>query len=197
MITDYLFLSSPDFRLRRMLRLTFSVLATSALIFSACASGTQQTADAPASTPPPVTQATPAPTPAPQILLASAEAARLAAGGSGEAVVRLNIAAGWHVNANPPSDKFYIGTEVRAEPEGGVAPGQPIYPPALTRKFEFSDQPLAVYEGSVVVRLPLRAEATAAKGPRSLRARVRYQPCNDRECLQPRTVEIDIPVTVS
>lgn len=111
--------------------------------------------------------------------------------------MRLNIAEGWHVNANPPSDKFYIGVEVQADAGGGVTPGRPVYPPALTRKFEFNQQPLAVYEGSVTVRLPLRAEASAAKGSRSLRARVRYQPCNDRECLPPQTVEVDIPVTVS
>lgn len=176
--------------------MTLLVPALCALLFSACTQGTTPTANAPSATATPTAQAAAPPTPAPQVLTVAAEEARLAAGGSGEAAVRLDIAEGWHVNANPPSDRFYIGTEVQAEPQDGVAPGKAIYPPGLTKKFEFSQQPLAVYEGSVVVRLPLRAEASAAKGTRTLRARVRYQPCNDRECLQPRTVEVNIPVAV-
>jgi DsbC/DsbD-like thiol-disulfide interchange protein len=174
-----------------------TVLALCALLCSACASGPGPVANAPAGTPTPAPQAAPTRTPAPQIVTARAEEARLAAGGQGEAVVQLDIAEGWHVNANPPSDKFYIGTEVRAEPQGGITPGQPSYPPALTRKFEFSDKPLAVYEGRAVVRLPLRADGSATKGRHTLRARIRFQPCNDRECLQPSTIDADIPVNVS
>jgi DsbC/DsbD-like thiol-disulfide interchange protein len=183
-----------------MRRTTFPALALCAFVCAACSGGAPPAANAPAAanTPAPAAKApaAPSPTPAPEILIATAQEARLAPGGGGEAVVRLNIAEGWHVNANPPSDKFYIGVEVQAEADGGVAPGKPVYPPAQKRKFEFATQSLAVYEGSVAVRLPLRAAATAAKGPRSLRARVRYQPCNDRECLPPRTAEIAIPVNV-
>jgi DsbC/DsbD-like thiol-disulfide interchange protein len=180
-----------------MTRLTFFVLATCVLLCSACASGSRPAANAPGATPSPAVKVAPTPQATPQIVTAAAEEARVAAGGAGEAVVRLDIAEGWHVNANPPSDKFYIGTEVQAEAQGGVRPGKPVYPPALTKKFEFSDQPLAVYEGRAVVRLPLRADASAAKGRHTFRARVRYQPCNDRECLQPRTIEADIPLTVN
>lgn len=179
-----------------MTRLTPVVLALCVLLCAACASGSRPEANAPAPAPSPAAQAA-TPQATPQILTATAEEARLTAGGAAEAVVRLDVAEGWHVNANPPSDKFYIGTEVQAGPQGGVTPGKPVYPPALTKKFQFSDQPLAVYEGRVVVRLPLRADASAAKGRHTFRARVRYQPCNDRECLQPRTIEADIPLTVS
>jgi DsbC/DsbD-like thiol-disulfide interchange protein len=177
-----------------------TVVAFLTFFLSACASEPGLPANAPAGSPTPSAPAakmaaTPQPTPA--IVTATAEETSLKAGGRGEAVVRLDIADGWHVNANPPSDKFYIGTEVRAEAEGGVTPGRPVYPRGLTKKFEFSEQPLAVYEGRTEVRLPLQVEASAAKGRRTVRARVRFQPCNDRECLQPSTVEADIPVNVS
>jgi DsbC/DsbD-like thiol-disulfide interchange protein len=180
-----------------MTRMTIVLLALGALLCSACGSGSGPQADAPAASPTPAPRAAATPTRSPEILKAAAEEARVTAGGAGEAVVRLDIAEGWHVNANPPSDKFYIGTEVQAEAQGGVTPGKPVYPPALTKKFEFSDKPLAVYEGRVAVRLPLRADASAAKGRQTFRARIRYQPCNDRECLQPRTIEAEIPLTVS
>ena len=179
-----------------MQRIILGLVFACVLFAGACTSGQQGTAEAP-TTATPGAKPSATPTAQPQIVTATVEEARLAAGGAGEAVVRLDIAEGWHVNANPPSDKFYIGTEVQAEAQGGVTPGKPAYPPALTRKFEFSPQPLAVYEGQAVVKLPLKAAADAAKGRHTFRARIRYQPCNNRECLQPRTVEAYIPVTVS
>src|ERR687888_151008 len=91
--------------------------------------------------------------------------------------------------ATPPADKFYIGTEVRAEPQEGITPGKPIYPPAVSRKLSFSDKPLAVYEGQAVIRLPLNADKTAAKGRHTFRAKIRVQPCNDQACLPPREID--------
>jgi hypothetical protein len=131
------------------------------------------------------------------IVTAAGEALKLGAGGAGEAVVRLEIAEGYHVNANPASDKFYVATELSAEPQEGITPGKPVYPSASTKKFQFSETPLAVYEGRAVIRLPLRAAADATKGAHLFRAKIRVQPCNDQACLQPREVEASIPVTVN
>ena len=173
------------------------------LAAASCTGGPQGTAEAPtAATPaagnvaPATPQATPAAQQPQQPVAAAADEARLKAGGSGEAVVKLDITDGFHVNANPASDKFYIPTELTAGPEAGVTPGKPSYPKALTKKFKFADKPLAVYEGRAEIRLPLRAEASAAKGPHTLRARVRVQPCNDEACLPPRTLDVSIPVVV-
>ncbi len=149
-------------------------------------------------TPAPAASAPPAPTQTPQaqVVTATVEEAKLAAGGAGEATVRLDIAEGYHVQANPASDKFYVATELRAEPQDGLTPGKPTYPAGLQRKLGFAEKPLAVYEGSVRIRLPLRADAAASKGRRTLRAKVRVQPCNDEVCLQPREIDAPIPVTI-
>ena len=182
------------------------ILLGLSLAASSCTGGPQGEAQAPTAATPGASNAstsntsaanTSATTPAqPQPVSASAEEARVKAGGGGEAVVRLDIAPGYHVNANPPSDKFYIGTELTVGPQEGVTPGKPVYPSALTKKFEFSEKPLAVYEGRASIRLPLRAEASAAKGAHTLRAKVRVQPCNDQACLPPRTIDASIPVVV-
>src|SRR5438105_1809374 len=81
-------------------------------------------AASPAATPA-AAQATPATVPPPQPVNVNVEEVQLAAGGAGEAVVRLDIAEGFHVNANPASDKFYVATEVQAEPQEGITPGKP------------------------------------------------------------------------
>ena len=120
----------------------------------------------------------------------------VAAGGVGEAEVRLHVAEGFHVNANPPSEKAFIPTQLDASAAGGIEPGKPAYPAALTKKFGFSEKPLKVYEGETAIKLPLRAGAASVKGRHSLPAKVRVQPCNDEVCFPPVTIETSIPVTV-
>lgn len=131
-----------------------------------------------------------------QEVTATVEEATLQAGGSGEATITLDIKEGYHVNANPPSDKFYIGTQLDVTPAEGLKPGAPVYPSPVSRKFAFAEKPLNVYEREAVIKLPLQADASAAKGRHTLAARVRVQPCNDQACLQPRTLETSVNVTV-
>ncbi|MBA3241491.1 MAG: hypothetical protein H0T60_09745 [Acidobacteria bacterium] len=185
-----------------MLRNIFIALFLgAALLCAACAADRQDASNSTPKASPDANQTTPpekpAATPQPQVVTASVEEVKIDADGSAEASVRLDIAEGYHVNANPPSDKFYIGTELQAEPQEGITPGKPVYPPALTKKFSFAEQPLAVYEGRAVIKLPLRAERLAAKGRHTFKARIRVQPCNDLACLPPRTIEASIPVVVN
>ena len=141
--------------------------------------------------------AAPSPAPKPQPVTATVEEATLDAGGEGEARVRVDIAQGFHTHANPATDKFYIPTELRAEPQEGLTPGKPVYPPGVSRKLDFFDKPLALYEGSVVIKLPLRADKDAAKGRRTFRAKLRVQHCDDKVCFPPQTIDAPIPVTVN
>jgi hypothetical protein len=151
----------------------------------------------PAPSPSATQKAAPSPTPQAQPVSASVEEVRLDAGGTGEASVRLDIAQGYHTHANPATDKFYIATELRAEPQDGITPGKPVYPPGAQRKLGFAEKALALYEGSVVIKLPLRADKNALKGRHALRAKLRVQPCNDEACLPPRDLDATINVTIN
>jgi len=186
-----------------MFRKTFIALSLCApLFFSACAGGeSQQTSTTPSSsaatsTPAATARATSNSTPETQVVNASAVETKLAAGGAGEAAVNLDIAEGYHVHANPASDKFYIATELQAAPQEGITPGKPVYPKALMSKLGFAATPLALYEGQPVIKLPLRADGNAAKGLHTFRVTVRVQACNDQACLPPRNIETIIPVTI-
>lgn len=190
-------------RQKKLAGLSLFPLLCASLLFNSCGGGQTNADNAPATNAGATAGSTPSPGAAqapssntPQRVTATVEEARLAAGGEGEAAVRLDVADGYHVHANPASDRFYVATEVRAEPQEGVTPGKPVYPPALSKKFSFSDKPLAVYEGSVLVRLPLRADKAAAKGRHTLRATIRVQPCNDLACEPPRNIDAAIPVTI-
>jgi thiol:disulfide interchange protein DsbD len=113
--------------------------------------------------------------------------ARLAARPA-EAVVDVTIAAGWHVNAHLPHDAFLVPTVLEVLPPPGVRAGDVVYPPAIERVLPFSGgKPMALYEGRVRLTAPLAGSATAAG---TLRARLRYQACDDTHCLPPRTLEL-------
>jgi hypothetical protein len=111
----------------------------------------------------------------------------------GEALVLLNIKPGYHVNANPATYPYLIATEVTAEKVEGLEVGKVIYPPAKKQKFQFAEEPLAVYEGQIEVKLPFKA---AGKGSRSLPLKVRVQACDDEKCFPPATLNTTVSVEV-
>jgi len=136
------------------------------------------------------------PTPA-QIVRASADALTIKAGGTTDASVRLQIADGYHINANPASFSYLIATELQVAPAHGLNAGKPVYPASVSKKFQFAPQPLAVYEHEALIKLPVRAAADAPKGTASLPAQVRVQACDEEKCFPPTTVKTDIPVTIN
>ena len=117
-------------------------------------------------------------------------------GTSADAIVRLAITSGYHVNANPATYSYLIATEVKAGNDQGITVGTPTYPVAARKKFEFADEPLAVYEGNIEVKLPLRIDAPVTSGPRSLPITVRVQACDTEKCFPPATLNATIPVKV-
>ena len=117
----------------------------------------------------------------------------MSSGNSGEALVLLNIEAGYHVNANPATYPYLIATEVIADKVEGLEVGTPIYPAAKKQKFQFAEEALAVYEGQVEVKLPLKV---ASKGSRSLPLRVRVQACDHEKCFPPATLNTNVSVEV-
>jgi hypothetical protein len=178
----------------RRQNLLLSFLICVPFAFASCGGGGSNANGVAALTPGP---AAPSPAPQAQPVTATVEEVRLDAGGSAEASVRLDIAKGFHTHANPATDKFYIATELRAEPQEGITPGRPVYPPGAPRKLGFADKPLALYEGSVVIKLPVSADKSATKGRHTLHTKLRVQPCNDEACLPPRDIDAPIPVTIN
>ena len=117
----------------------------------------------------------------------------ISGGNDGEALLLLNIEAGYHVNANPATYPYLIATEVTADKVEGLDTGKAIYPPAKKQKFQFADEPLAVYEGQVEVRLPIKV---AGKGARSLPLNIRVQACDHEKCFPPATLNTSVSVEV-
>jgi predicted component of type VI protein secretion system len=131
-----------------------------------------------------------------QVVKVSSPPLSIPANGSADAVATLAISPGFHINANPATFSYLIATEVSPGKVEGVTVGAPGYPAAEKKKFQFAEQPLAVYEGEVPIKLGLRAEKNAAAGSRSLPITVRVQACDEEKCFPPATLNSTISVTV-
>src|SRR5215216_353713 len=130
------------------------------------------------------------------VVKASPQEVTIAAGESGEAVVRLQITDGYHVNANPPTFSYLIPTELKLTPVDGIAVEFVTYPDALTRKFSFSEKPLAVYEGETTLKARLKADKTTKPGAHNLSAKLRVQACDDKVCYAPGAIDLVVPVNI-
>ena len=117
-------------------------------------------------------------------------------GGSAEAVVRVTIQSGYHVNANPPTYPYLKATQLELSSTEGVLVGPVTYPQALNKKLAFAEKPLAVYEGETELKTTLKADKTAGTGARSLSAKLRVQACDDQVCYPPGAIDFTIPVNI-
>jgi thiol:disulfide interchange protein DsbD len=130
------------------------------------------------------------------VVEATPQEATLAAGESGELVVPIKIANGYHVNANPPSFSYLKATELQIPTANGVSVEFITYPDPLMKKFSFSDKELAVYEGEAVLRARLKADKSAQTGKHNLSAQLRVQACDDKVCYAPGVIDLLVPVNI-
>lgn len=131
-----------------------------------------------------------------QVVKINLTSATIAKGGSTDTTINLTVSPGYHINANPATFPYLIATEIKAGNTEGITSDKPIYPVAKKQKFEFAEEALAVYEGNVDIKLPLKASATAVTGERTLPITVRVQACDTEKCFPPATINTKIAVEV-
>jgi len=130
------------------------------------------------------------------VVKATPQTITLAPGESGDALVRLQITNGYHVNANPPSQPYLKPTEIEIPPAQGISVEFITYPDPLVRTFAFSETPLKVYEGETDLKVRLKADKSATPGARNLSAKLRVQACDDKVCYAPGALDLIVPVNV-
>jgi DsbC/DsbD-like thiol-disulfide interchange protein len=108
----------------------------------------------------------------------------------------MDIPSGYHVNSKRPLEKFLIPTELTIEAPKGIRVGPASYPRAVLRNFKFSKNRVSVYEGRATMRFNIRVPRTFRSGPAEVKARVRYQSCNDEVCFPPQTREVSMWLTI-
>jgi DsbC/DsbD-like thiol-disulfide interchange protein len=118
-------------------------------------------------------------------------------GRSVRAAIVIEIPSGYHVNANRPLGKYAIPTVLKIEGPKGVTVGPITYPRAIVRKLKaVNNESLAVYEGRAILRFNVIVPAGYQDGSLNLKARLRYQSCNDEVCFPPRNQDLDLNIDV-
>ena len=102
-------------------------------------------------------------------------------------VVTLQIADGYHVNANPASFDYLIATSVTFD---GLTPTHVIYPEPMLFKPAFAPAGLKVYEGKVNLEASFPKGAIGTEG--EISAVVSTQACNSEICLPPAKLIVTV-----
>ncbi len=120
---------------------------------------------------------------------------QLPAGGTCRVAVILEVAPGWHINANPSRPPFLIPTTVILESKQGTTLIDVAYPNPRRLTVRGVDEPVHVYEGRVALYGRLRVPA--ASQAETLRFKIRYQACNDNMCESPKTLLLEAQVAIA
>jgi DsbC/DsbD-like thiol-disulfide interchange protein len=119
-----------------------------------------------------------------------------ARGSDFQIAVVLTIRDGFHINARQTSASYLIPTDVKAELPTGFKLDEVAYPKGELHTFPFSKQPLNVYQGKTVVRVPVTVLTDAPLGAQHIPLKLHYQACNNEVCLPPATLNLDATVTI-
>jgi thioredoxin:protein disulfide reductase len=119
------------------------------------------------------------------------------AGSSAQVAVLLNLEENWHVNSNQPSQDFLIGTELMIDDIDGILITGIHYPPSKEYNFDFSDEPVDVFEGEAPVFVTFSVAESIEPGSYTLQATLRLQACDNEVCLAPTTVDLEIPLEIT
>jgi DsbC/DsbD-like thiol-disulfide interchange protein len=110
---------------------------------------------------------------------------RVAAGSSVQVAVRVTLPEGVHVNANKPRDPSLIPIVLTVERPAGVTVTEIVYPAPIDLEQQGALEPLAVYEREFRIAVVLRMAKDLTPGEIVVRARLRYQACDERTCYIP------------
>ncbi len=117
-------------------------------------------------------------------------------GGVYPLALELVIAPGYHLNPDQPSDPQAVPTRLSFQTAPDLKIDPPRFPPPRKLKLAFSERPVPVLGGKVLLRTRLRVLPGAAPGTRHLKVILSYQACTDQACLMPRQQEFEFPLEV-
>jgi thiol:disulfide interchange protein DsbD len=111
-------------------------------------------------------------------------------GDSTQLRVSVSIPEGWHIQSDVPLDEFLIPTTLHAKAED-VAFGKAVFPKAKVENIEALGGKVAVFEGEIEIKVPAKRtrSGVAAKALENSEVSVRYQACNNSQCLPPKEIK--------
>ena len=130
------------------------------------------------------------------LLVPKPEPVAAKAGTTVEVKLPLQLREGYHVNTNKPPDPYLIPLRLTWD-AGPITAAEVVYPKPETHKVEFFAGLLPVFSGRFDLITRFKVGASVQPGLVNVAGKLRYQACNDRMCLPPKTIDLTLPVSVS
>lgn len=108
----------------------------------------------------------------------------------------VKIAPGWHINGPEHADEYLIPSELIIDQDAEIKVMNLYYPESESQRFEYSEAEIPVYRGDVLLGALLKVSDDPAEKKHVIKAHFLYQPCNDRSCLPPETLNVEVPFKV-
>lgn len=117
------------------------------------------------------------------------------AGATIQVKLTASIDEGFHVNSDKPNDPYLIPLKLTWSP-GVLEKPSLKFPKPETVKLPFSQKPVTIFTGVFAIDTQFKVASNAKPGVSQVAGKLRFQACNDHECLIPRTVDVEIPVEI-
>jgi hypothetical protein len=113
------------------------------------------------------------------------------AGKPSPVALHFRIAQGLHINSHTPSDDFLIPTNFSIPEGAGVKLQGATYPAGVTLALPADPKTkLNVYTGEFVIQ----ARIVSTPGNHLVEAKLRFQACDQTQCMPPKTIPVAIDV---
>lgn len=111
--------------------------------------------------------------------------------------LKVSIDEEWHINSNQPYEDYLIPTELTLEKNNYFTLNNLAYPKAHDYKFAFSESPLSVWEGEIIIGAIVNVEKEVQPGTYQLIVNLEYQACNNISCLAPTSISDTIEIIIA
>jgi thiol:disulfide interchange protein DsbD len=129
---------------------------------------------------------------------ASGPASPVAHGQKFTARVSARIDPGWHIYSITQAPGGPVATEINLARKQAFNLAGPIIGPLPRSAYDSNFQlQTEFYEQTASFKVPLTAAANAPAGPTAVAIDVRFQVCNERQCLPATTVHLKAPVRIA
>jgi hypothetical protein len=106
-----------------------------------------------------------------------------------QVALHFRIAPGLHINSHTPSEDYLIPTSFSLPSNAGVQLDAATYPEGAEISLPVDPKTrLSVYTGEFIIQVRI----VSAPGNHLVEAKLRYQACDNNECMPPKTIPVPI-----
>lgn len=113
-----------------------------------------------------------------------------------EVKVPVKLLRGYHVNSNTPAEDYLIPLKLTWDGKPPLEGAVVAFPKPHFEKYQFSEKPLSVFTGDFEIVTKFKVPENAKSGMSIVNGKLRYQACTLTACLQPKTIDVKLPVEI-